>query len=122
MATLYRHNVKVKIRSKYGIITLKNAAKTGFEDIVTLHAEIFPPDDSSLVGTDFCFYGCDGSDVEKAKSLFLKFTENTVLEETKYGQVLTNNDTEKTYISMVLKLQVSLIFFFHITLPLLLCK
>lgn len=95
LATLYRHNVKVKIRSKYGIITLKNAAKTGFEDIVTLHAEIFPPDDSSLVGTDFCFYGCDASDVEKAKSLFLKFTENTVLEETKYGQVLTNNDTEK---------------------------
>lgn len=80
LATLYRHNVKVKIKSKYGTITLKTASKVGFEDIITLHAEITPTNDTYMVGTDFCLYGCTKEDIEKAKSLFLKFTEDTSLE------------------------------------------
>lgn len=91
LATLYRHNVKVKIKSKYGTITLKTASKAGFEDIITLHAEITATDDTCMVGTDFCLYGCTKEDIEKAKSLFLKFTEDTSLEKTKYGEVLDNS-------------------------------
>ena len=56
LATLYRHGVDVKIKSKYGI----------------------------------CLYGCTKEDIEKAKSLFLIFTEDKVLEKTKYGEVLAN--------------------------------
>lgn len=91
LATLYRHNVKVKIKSKYGIIQLKAASKAGFEDIITLHAEIAPAEDLYMVGTDFCLYGCTKEDIEKAKLLFLKFTEDITLERTKYGEVLDNN-------------------------------
>lgn len=40
LATLYRHGIKVQIISKYGIITLKEASKSGFDDIITLHAQI----------------------------------------------------------------------------------
>ena len=91
LATLYRHNVKVKLKSRYGTITLKAAAKAGFEDITTLHAEIISPEDTHMVGTDFCLYGCTKEDIEKAKSLFLQFTEDTTLEITKYGEILDNS-------------------------------
>lgn len=91
LATLYRHSIEVRIKSKYGIITLKTAAKVGFDDISTLHAEIFPPDEPNIVGTDFGLYGCTQKDVEKAKSLFLKFTNDTILETTRYGQVIDNH-------------------------------
>lgn len=91
LATLYRHGVDVKIKSKYGIIRLKTASKIGFEDIITLHAEILPSDNIEMIGTDFCLYGCTEEDIQKAKSLFLNFTENEVLEKTKYGEVLSNS-------------------------------
>ena len=88
LATLYRHNVKVKISSKYGIITLKQASKVGFEDIVTLHADILKPEDEDMVGTDFCLQGCSDEDIKKAKSLFLKFSQNEILESTIYGDII----------------------------------
>ena len=53
LATLYRHGVDVKIKSKYGIIKLKTASKVGFDDIITLHAEILPSDNIKMIGTDF---------------------------------------------------------------------
>lgn len=92
LATLYRHNVKVKISSKYGIITLKQASKVGFEDIVTLHADIIKSDNDSMIGTDFCLEGCTDEDIERAKSLFLKFSQNTVLENTMYGEVINKKN------------------------------
>lgn len=88
LATLYRHHVKVKISSKYGIITLKQASKVGFEDIVTLHADIIKSDNDSMIGTDFCLEGCTDEDIERAKSLFLIFSQNTILENTMYGDVI----------------------------------
>lgn len=88
LATLYRHNVDVKIKSKFGVITLKTAFKVGFNDIVTLHAEIVQPEDSNMIGTDFCLYGCSVEDISMAKSLFLRFTDNKILESTKYGDVI----------------------------------
>ena len=96
LATLYRHNVKVRIKSKYGIITLKTATKAGFEDIVTLHAEIEPTNNKNMVGTDFCLYGCTTEDIEKAKSLFLVFTSEKVLEKTKYGEVIDNTSSNSS--------------------------
>lgn len=92
LATLYRHNVKLEIKSKYGIIKLKTASKSGFEDIITLHAEILPTENINMVGTDFCLYGCTKEDIEKAKSLFLKFTESEILEKTKYGEVFESGE------------------------------
>ena len=92
--TLYRHNIKVKIKSKYGDITLKTASKFGFEDIITLHAEILPTENENMIGTDFCLFGCAADDIEKAKSLFLSFTNDDILETTKYGQVIQKNGAD----------------------------
>lgn len=94
LATLYRHNVKVKIVSKFGIITLNQAPKMGFDDIVTLHAKILPTSNPKMVGTDFILEGCADKDIEIAKSLFLVFSNQTILETTEYGQVIRKSETD----------------------------
>ena len=102
LATLYRHGVKVTITSKHGVITLRQAAKTGFDDIITLHAIIDESPDPKMDGTDFCLDGCTAEDINKAKSLFLKFSDERVLEATEYGDVISNNaDISNIYINGV---------------------
>lgn len=88
LATLHRHDIEVKIQSRYGIITLKEEAKTGFKDIVTLHAEITPPENFNMIGTDFGILGCTENDIQMAKSMFYLFSDTSLLEQTKYGDVL----------------------------------
>lgn len=102
LATLFRHNVKVTITSKHGIITLKQSAKTGFDDISTLHAVINETSDPNMVGTDFCLDGCTEDDINKAESLFLKFSDEKILETTEYGEVIsTKNGISNIYINGV---------------------
>lgn len=102
LATLYRHGIKVQIISKYGIITLKEASKSGFDDIITLHAQIAPPQNPNMVGTDFCLLGCNADDIEKAKSLFLTFSGKNILEKNAYGEVIENStNTADIYINGV---------------------
>jgi hypothetical protein len=88
LATLYRRKVAVRIRSKYGDITLELAAKQDFSDVLTLHAVISSPSDPTLVGTDFIFVGVSDGDITAAKDFFLKFSEEEVLDNTRYGQIL----------------------------------
>ena len=102
LATLYRHGIKVQIISKYGSITLKEASKSGFDDIVTLHAEIIPSRNPNMIGTDFCLFGCNTEDIDKAKSLFLNFSGKRILEKNIYGEVIENTtDTADIYINGV---------------------
>lgn len=91
LATLYRRGIGVKIRSKYGDITLELAAKHDFNDVSTLHALISPPADPGLAGTDFAFEGLSGEDIAAAKNFFLKFSNEEVLDTTRYGQILRRN-------------------------------
>lgn len=100
LAVFYRNNIHVVIRSRYGIITLKQMSKEGFDDITTLHAVIDDPDDPDMAGTDFSLEGCTDDDIEKAKQLFLCFSGETVLEETGFGEVLekTAPDAANIYI------------------------
>ena len=88
LATFDRKHVKVLIKSKYGDITLKKSKKHDFEDIVTLHAEISPPTDESITGSEFILDGVTTKDIEKAKDLFLRFSGERIIEDTEYGQVL----------------------------------
>ena len=81
------------IKSKYGDITLGKSSKHGFEDIVTLHALISEPSDKDFIGTEFIFEGVKDKDIELAKEFFLKFSEDTLLEQTQYGQVLKKGKT-----------------------------
>lgn len=64
------------------------AAKQDFSDVLTLHAVISSPSDPTLAGTDFTFVGVSNEDIAAAKDFFLKFSEEMVLDATRFGQVL----------------------------------
>ena len=93
LATFDRRNISVLIESKYGDITLGKLKKHAFEDISTLHAYISLPSDPNFIGTEFTFKGVTLSDIKKAKDLFLKFSGESKIEKTKYGDVLEKRDT-----------------------------
>lgn len=102
LATMYRHDIDVNIKSKYGIIRLKTAYKADFGDIETLHAEIFPAEDIHMVGTDFCIKGCTNEDIELAKSLFVKFRKENILEINKFGEIIEKKgETSSIFINGV---------------------
>lgn len=88
LATLNRRNVEVCIRSRYGDITLGQMPKSGFADVVTLHAVVHPARDESLIGTDVVLRGTSDDDIKDAKRFFLKFSNEPILDETPYGQIL----------------------------------
>ncbi len=88
LATFDRKGIKVLIKAKFGDITLSQAAKEGFSDIITLHANISDPTDERFVGTEFLIDGATDDDIAKARNLFLKFTGEQILESTKAGDVV----------------------------------
>ena len=102
MATFDRKGIRVLIKSKYGDITLIKSSKEGFEDIITLHACISDPSDSLLVGTEFVMYNIPDEEITKAKNLFLKFSEERIIESTKAGDIVAKSGTTgKIYINGV---------------------
>jgi hypothetical protein len=88
LATFERKGVRVLLKSRQGDVSLARVTKHSFEDIVTLHATIDPPSVPDIVGTDCALYGVSDDDVAAAKTLFLRFCNPTVLDETKFGAVL----------------------------------
>ena len=88
LATFDRHGIGIQMRSAHGDITIGQAAKHGFKDIVTLHAFIAAPGNRHMAGTDVSLAGVEDADVELAKGFFLYYSGDTVLEETRHGQVL----------------------------------
>ncbi len=102
LATLFRHNIVVEIQSKYGVVTLKESTKNTFDDIVTLHAQIAPPADSQMLGTAFYIYDCPDYEIDKARRMFLRFSNERIIETTSYGQVIAKtSDTANIYINGV---------------------
>jgi hypothetical protein len=101
LATFERHGIKCEIHSKFGIITLKMSQKHGFDDLITLHASIAKPIDPNFIGTDFVFANLPDDQMKAAKGLFLKFSGDSLLEDTKYGAVLKKKATAKIYINGV---------------------
>jgi len=102
LATFDRRDIKVLIKSPHGDITLGRASKHDFDDIVTLHAYISQPSDKRFLGTEFILNGCSEDDIKKAKSLFLKFSDEKVLEKTKFGEILSKSGKKsKIYINGV---------------------
>ena len=102
LATFDRKGIKVLIRAKFGDITLSRAAKEGFSDIITLHANISDPTDDTFVGTEFIIDGVTDDDIARAQNLFLRFTGEQILESTKAGDVVGKvGSTGKIYINGV---------------------
>ena len=97
LATFNRKNVKVIIKSKFGDITIIKSSKYGFEDVITLHAAIDLPSNPDMVGTEFVLDEVTLNDLSNAKNYFLKFSNETLIEKTSYGQVLARDD--KPYVN-----------------------
>lgn len=88
LATFDRHRVRVTIRSAHGDIATGKERKHGFEDDRTLHALISEPSDPVMVGTDVALVGVKDRDVEAAKSLFLRYAGDELVERTPAGDIL----------------------------------
>ncbi len=91
LATLDRNGIRVKIQSKHAVITLAQRAKHDFGDVVTLHAAIEPPRDDGFPGTEIRITGLRDADMKRAKGFFLRFSNETIMEETRVGRILKKN-------------------------------
>ena len=97
LATFYRNGVDVTIHSKHETITVEKAPKADFEDIETLHGLIYPPE-RDIQGTDVVLDGITEAQIDQAKSNFLRFTDDELLEETKFGEVYATPAGEESRI------------------------
>ena len=117
LATFNRNDISVLIESKYGIITISKNCKIGFNDIITLHANIEEPVDKDFVGTQFIIKNIDDDEIEIAKKLFLIFSGEQIIESTKYGQVVKKTDSSgNIYINGVkVAAELNFLFSYNIT-------
>ncbi len=97
LATFDRKGISVTAHSKHSQITISKSEKEGFNDIITLHAIIEEPKDKNFVGSEFILNGVTDKDIEEAKNLFLKFSGEKVIENTKQGQVVEKKTNSETF-------------------------
>jgi hypothetical protein len=92
LATFHRRRIGVLISSTHGVFRLSRASKHGFDNILTLHVQY---DDAaqSLQGTEFVLLGVTDVQMSRARSLFVKFAGEKILDTTQYGQVLARHDS-----------------------------
>lgn len=97
LATFYRNDVDVTIHSKYETIRVEKAPKADFEEIETLHGLVYSPE-KDIEGTDVVLDGTTEEEIEQAKRNFLRFTDDEILEETKFGTVYAPPEDEDSRI------------------------
>jgi hypothetical protein len=97
LSLLHREGITVEVRSSKLEFTLGFQPKTGL-DVVTLHALLSDPTDPSMVGTEVLLTGIDKQTIDDAKAMFLRFRDATVIETTKFGEVLEPGETPGIYI------------------------
>ncbi len=103
MATLDRNRIGVEIESAFGVITLVQHGKHDFGDVVTLHAAVAPPRDRGFVGTAIRLSKLPDDDMARAMKFFLKFSGETVIEETRVGCILERKGvTSRIYVAGLL--------------------
>lgn len=88
LATFFRRGIDVAIKSPYGDMTLRRAAKSNFADVKTLHAAITKPSEPRRKGTDFLLKGLSDADMAAARDYFLRFAGDEHLERTELGGIL----------------------------------
>ncbi len=91
LAVCDRHDIRVTLRSAHGDITTETRAKAGFADISTLHGLVATPSDPGLNGTEVTLAGVSAGDIALAKSYFLRFSGDELLDSTAGGQVLAKS-------------------------------
>jgi hypothetical protein len=88
LATFYRRGAVITAKSQHNIIAIETASKQGFKDIVTLHALI----DEKI----------KDDEMNNAKELFLKFSNEEVIDTTSRGQIIKRcGDKGNIYINGV---------------------
>ena len=101
LATFHRRGVELTITSRHGRFSLAQTHKHGFDDISTLHVR-HREGDPATRGTEFLLEGVTDEQMAEAKSFFLRFSKEILLEETRYGQVLERGgEMARVYISGV---------------------
>jgi hypothetical protein len=101
LATFHRRGVDVVIRSRYGTFRLAESNKHAFSGITTLHVA-FDGTALDLEGTEFSLGGVSDEQMEEAKSLFLRFNDETVIDATRFGEILRRSSAGgRVYISGV---------------------
>jgi hypothetical protein len=88
LATLNRRSILIHIRSAHCDIALVEAAKYGFEDVITLQAAVSAASSPKMAGSDFELQGVSEADIRAAKDFFLCFSGERVLDNTPHGQIL----------------------------------
>ena len=102
LATFHRRGVEVQIFSRHGVFTLAQQDKHGFAGISTLHVAHDDPAAEDWIGTEFHLSPITDEQMTEAKSFFLRFSKEILLEETRYGQVLERGgESARVYISGV---------------------
>lgn len=86
LAVFYRHEIEIKIQSKYGLFSTEMYKKEGFEDIQTLHVSVSDTGNCDFIGTEFILSVSD-EDMVNAKKLFLIFNSEKPIEKTEFGEV-----------------------------------
>ena len=101
LAVLYRQDVDVTVHSPYISFTVEQASKAGFDDVETLHAVIRKTEYPDLEGTEVILDGCMEEDIEAAKQNFLTYTDATLLEKTRFGEVYkpSGEDSADIYVT-----------------------
>ena len=120
LATLDRHHVGVELRSRHCDITISRSPKHGFDDVVTLHAFVAPPSDPTLKGTRVVLDGCTDADMDAARRMFARFSGETVLDSTKYGDIIERRagSPARIYMSgVVVAEEDNFLFSYNITSP-----
>lgn len=93
LAVLDRRGVVVTICSAHGDISLVHRPKSGFADICTLHARIRKATDRKMEGTEILLNRVEDESIHEARSFFLRFSGEQVIEDTRIGQVLRRSGT-----------------------------
>lgn len=100
LAVLYRHGVEVTIHSQHNTFTVEEAPKAEFEDVETLHAVVSPPENPDIEGTLVVLEDVNETDIETAKRNFLRFSDEDLIEETKFGDVYAKpGEDARIYVS-----------------------
>ena len=94
LATFYRRDIDVAVKSPHGDITLRRAAKSNFADVKTLHAAISRASEPRRSGTDFLLRGLSDQDMAAARDYFLRFAGDVELERTELGSILERKPDE----------------------------
>jgi len=101
LATFNRRDIGVEIKSRYGTFYLIKEPKFGFENILTLHVR-YDDTPNEIDGTEFILANIKQEKIDIAKSFFLKFNDENLIDSTVFGNIYSRKEIgTRVYINSV---------------------